>query len=223
MVYKTRPRRRKVVRTKRKKMYKKRIPRLTFANPRMIYKAKLTAGSSAITVPTGQGFVSAQSYSFGDIVPDDLDGFIKLYDEIKITGVKIQIIPRGNVAQAGLTQDQGFIYYSVIDYSDDNTLSTVDEALQYASCRKHFSWRPMARYFPVKCPVLLKDVNNTNMIQTQQPQWLQLLPQTIVGTSYNNANVAHLGLKLISNINESDEDIIFDVYAHLYCQFRNKI
>jgi len=223
MVYKTRPRRRKVVRTKRKKMYKKRIPRLTFANPRMIYKAKLPVAIDTVVTPTGQMFVSAQTYSFGDIIPDDIDGFIKLYDEIKITGVKIQIIPRGNVAAASDVINQGFVYYSVIDYSDDNTLPDVNTALQYSTCRKHYSWKPMSRYFPVKCPVLLKDVNNTNMIQTQNPQWLQLLPQTIVGTSYNNANVAHLGLKLISNVNESDEDVTLDVYAHLYCQFRNKI
>lgn len=210
---------------KRKRAYRPRLraaPRLTYATPKMIYKATLQGKKTSIICASNTSFVLADSFSFGDIIPNDIDAFGQLYDEIKLTAVRISILPRGNVANAGLTQEEGFRYYSVIDYSDDNILPDVETALQYATCRTHSSWKPMNRFVSLKQPIIVKDVNNTNMLQTQSPQWLQILPQTIVGIPIVNASVAHLGIKIISEKNESAEDVIFDVYTKFYCLFRNK-
>jgi len=213
----------KVSRFQRKKRYNGRKKKVMYATPKMIYAITLQAPVTTFTVSSGTSNVEAFSWSFGEIVANDIDALMNLYDEIKITGVTVEIKPRGNVAQAGLVADGGFQYYTVQDSTDDNTLASTSEALEYANVRTHQSWRPMKRYVKVTVPKLLKDCNNNPLLTVEAPKWLQLRQQIIGGVTYNNAIVAHLGLKLITEVNEGDESHIFDVYQKYHCLFRNKI
>lgn len=213
----------KVSRFQRKKRYNGRKKKVMYATPKMIYAITLQAPVQQMLVESGNFAVEAFSWSYGDIVANDIDALMNLYDEIKITGVTIEIKPRGNIAQAGFVADGGFQYYTVQDSTDDNTLASTSEALEYANVRIHQSWRPMRRYVKLTVPKLLKDCNNNPLLTVEAPKWLQLRQQVIGGVTYNNAVVAHLGLKLITAVNEGDEDQIFDVYQKFHCQFRNKI
>jgi len=209
-------------RTWRKRNYKKGTSKLTYANPRMIYKAKLNCPVVEYSIEPDGSITDSYTVSLSDIIPKDVDAFAQIYDEFKLTGFTLRIVPRGNQANATAPDNNGFYFYTVIDHTDDNTFSSVDQALTYASCRRHASWKPMKRYVKCMVPLLAKDVNNTPLLQIQKPQWLQTVPQTIGGVVYNDAVVGHTGLKLITDLNTSTDTINLDIYRTYYVQYRNK-
>lgn len=203
-----------------------------YATPRMIYKIPLNLEKLEIEVLAGTVKTFNFNISLEDIAGNDLTAFINLYDEFKITGFKWTLKPRGNVANANFTSEAiglgeiydniGIQYYSVLDHTDVENLLDADEALEYASCKKHVSWKPASRYVPAYCPTLTKDVDANNMLTVRRPPWLQLKTQTILGTQYNQVQVAHIGCKLFFEENPNQTSIFFDLYIKAYCMFRNK-
>lgn len=210
----------------RAKQFKK--PKVAYATPKMIYAVPLRAQDQTALITANPGATGAHetfeySVSLSDIVSTELAAFTELYDEFKITGFKIQLRPRGNLAGTGSTgQNMGFQFYSVEDFTDLNPLSSVDAALEYANVKLHKSWKGMTRYIKCKVPKLTLDVNNNPVLKVENPGWLQLQPQIIAGTNYDNTIVAHLGCKLIFDYNLNDEDVIFDQFVTLYVQFKTK-
>jgi len=205
---------------------------IIYATPKMIYKLPLNLEKLEIEVLAGTVKTFNFNISLEDIAGNDLTAFINLYDEFKITGFTWTLKPRGNVANANFTSEAiglgeiydnvGIQYYSVLDHTDVTNLLDADEALEYASCRKHVSWKPASRYVPAYCPVLTKDVDANNMLTVRRPPWLQLSTQTIGGTVYNQVQVAHIGCKLFFEENPNQTSIFFDLYIKAYCMFRNK-
>lgn len=215
------------------KKYMRRRKITRFATTKMIYKARLQATTLAFTIPiaattTAYSFVFQVSLS--DIVSNEITAFTNLYDEFKISGFTWTLAPRGNIANSAPadpavtgTLQKGFHYYSVLDHSDANTLSTVNQALEYASCRRHNSWTRAKRYVPAYCPRLTRDVSDNPMLVVEKPKWLQLSTQTIAGTVYNQLNVDHIGCKIICETNYNNDEVIFDLYTNINVMFRNKL
>lgn len=221
-----------------RRMNKRRVARryarkgtIMYATPKMVYKATLQSETTTLTILAGNDGTYEFSPSLGDIVSNDLTAFESLYDEFKITGFTWTIVPRGNVANASYTSDVlgagvfdnlGLQYYSVLDHTDLEPIASADEALEYRNCIRHKSWVTNSRYVPAFVPRLVRDVNNNPMMVTQRSNWMQIKTQSIVGTSYNNKNVAHIGCKLYFEQNPNSTDMEFDFYIKLHCQFRNK-
>lgn len=202
---------RKIARFRRQALY---------ATPKMIYKIPLQVAKMTLVVANAGQSTFEFGVSLSDIVSGDLTAFQALYDEFKITGFKWKLVPRGNNAPVGT--NTGFMYYSVLDRTDTNALTSVDAALEYPNCRKHKSWRTNSRYIPAYCPKLIHDVNNNPMLTIEKPRWLQLNTQTIGGTVYDDTIVSHIGCKIITDVNNGTNPITFDFYITMYCQFRNK-
>jgi len=206
--------------------YVKKAKVANFARPGMIYKIPLRIPAAEIVVdsdPTQAGALGTIEYavSLGNIVANELAAFTELYDEFKITGFKVQLKPRGNMNTAA-GPVQGFHFYSVLDGTDLVPLADIAAAQEYTNCKTHQSWRGMSRYVKCTIPKLTRDVNNNPVLKIEGANWMQLLPQTISGVVYNNANVAHIGLKVIFEYNNNTTDVIFDEYITCYCQFRTK-
>lgn len=213
----------------RKKNYKK-TKKANFANPKMIYKIPLKIADDVLIIPSDPtGALPRVTEEFAISLDDlnvlELTAFTELYDEFKITGFKVQYRPRGNMNTAA-GPVQGFQFYSVLDGTDLVPLADSQAALQYTNCKKHYSWKGMSRYVKCTVPVLTVDVNGNPMLKVEQPRWMQLLPQTIavggVPTIYDNATVAHIGLKTIFENNTNTTAVTFDTYVTVYVQFRNK-
>jgi len=196
--------------------------------PKTILSQKLRGEAAQVTVAANPGitgpYVNLEySVSLSDIVSNELAAYTELYDEFKITGFRVSLKPRGNLASPGSTgANQGFNFYSVIDYTDLQSLSTVSEALEYANVRTHQSWRTFSRYVSCKIPKLIQDINQNPVLKVESPAWMQLAPQMIAGTNYDNTIVAHLGLKLIFEYNPNTTDVIFDEFLTIFVKFRTK-
>jgi len=214
----------------KKYMRKKKITR--FATTKMIYKATLREEKAEITVPiatTTQYYPFVFQESLSDLVGNDIAGFAALYDEFKITGFTWNIRPRGNYTTSAPsdpetvgTLNKGFQYYSVLDHSDVNTLADPNEALEFASCKIHNTWKPASRYVPAYMPRLTHDVNNNPMIIVDRPKWLQMDTQTIGGVGYDQTLINHIGCKLLFESNFNSDEVVLDLYVKIHVQFRNK-
>jgi len=218
-------------RTYRKKKYvkKKRTARKALnvgANSVIAYKLKTDAQAVVVPPsPTGTGNHAHEEYSpsLSELDTNEFNAFAEIYDEFKITGFRVTLKPRGNINQPGSTgANQGFNYYSVIDYTDTVPLASIDKALEYANCKVHKSWKTFSRYVSCKVPKIIYDVNNNPTLKTESPAWMQIEDQTIMGINISNKIVAHLGLKLFFEYNLNTYDVIFDEYITLYVKFRNK-
>lgn len=204
---------------------------IIYATPNMIYKIPLMCEAEIMTITAGTSRAYEFEPSLSDVVSNDLTALENLYDEFRISGYTWTLIPRGNVANASYTSDVlgsaiydnvGFQYYSVLDHTDVESITSPDEALEYRNCRTHQSWKKNSRYVPAYVPRLVKDVNNNPMMVTARSNWMQIKSQTIGGTAYNNKEVAHIGCKIFFETNQNSADYVFDFYIKLYCEFRNK-
>jgi len=213
----------KLVRKYRAGRKKLRVRRKTIihATPRMIYDIQLNSQALTFTVGAANWNSYTFSPSLSNVAGNDLTAFQNLYDEFKITGFTWMLKARGNIA-FGSIGPQGFQYYSVLDYSDSNTLANVNEALEYRNVRYHKSFRDAKRYVPCMCPQLIRDVNNNPLLVVVKPRWMQLTPQVIGGLNYDDTLVAMLGCKIITETNNNANPVTFDLYVKLHVQFRNK-
>ncbi|CAF3337919.1 unnamed protein product [Rotaria socialis] len=160
--------------------------------------------------------------SFGNLPATELTAFRALYDQVKFCAFKVTYKPRGNIANVGASASTMRIY-SVIDRTDATPLINVDAALEYQNCKATLLTRQHSRYIKCTEPVLLRDINNAPMLSVSNSRWLQLDDQTISGTLYSDAVVAHLGLKVITDPNPSPTNIIYlDRFVKIYLQFKTR-
>jgi len=211
-------------RVRKFRLRRRRIPRnIAHANPKMIYDIVLNAKVTTLVIPAAGGVFNFAP-SLSNVASTDLGAFQELYDEFKITGFSWQLIPRGNVISpyANATTNTGYTYFSVIDYTDTNTLASADDALEYSTCKKHSSWKKAGRKVACMVPQLIHDCNNNPMITVVKPRWMQLETQTISGTPYDDTIVAHLGCKLFFPATVNLVGQIYDKFLKLHVQFKNK-
>lgn len=126
-------RRRRVPRRKamRKRQY---APRRRGLRQPAHYFKRVQFATNAITV-TGTSFFSASAFELQNV--PNASEFTSLYDQYKITAVKYQILPRGNVADIGTSATQGNMgrVFSVLDYDDSNAPASFNEMTQYQNCK----------------------------------------------------------------------------------------
>lgn len=226
------PKTQNVKKRRNARKYARKRRMVIYATPKMIYKASLQGLPLAFTVPIASSYTYYPfvfEISLSDLVSNEITAFQNLYDEFKITGFTWTISPRGNIANSAPadptttgTLQKGFHYYSVLDHTDVEDLATPDEALEFASCKRHCSWRQASRYVPAYCPRLTHDINNNPMLVVDKPRWLQIATQTIAGTSYNQQNVNHIGCKIICETNFNNDEVVMDLYYKIHVMFRNK-
>lgn len=139
--------------------------------------------------------------------------FTALYDQYRINGVKVTIIPRGNSAEIGAsaTTGQAVGVFSVIDYDDGSLLTSIQQACQYPNMKMTRSNQMHMRYLKPRCELAgtITSTPTTGAIMATRG-WIDA----------DAAGVPHYGLKLI--FQQSPNTVQqFDLKLDYYLAFKS--
>lgn len=140
-------------RTYRKRPYRKRSYRRRFKRSYryskkgtkvFLYKRFVDLGTFAADSALDQ----FETFSFELNNVPGFSEFAQMYDFYKINAVKISFIPTQTVSNSlsTISNAQNSRFFSVIDYSDDATPSTLNDLRQYSTCRYTNLFRTHTRY-----------------------------------------------------------------------------
>lgn len=204
--------RRKRVYRKKTMLRKKTVPKTVKAYKRAgnYVRQAFTVLDTAITAIPGAPFTYDYSPSLVNIQAAELAAYQELYDEYRIVKCILDIRPNTLI---GDTNDSMRVY-SVIDKNDSGSLPNVGTALAYNNCqiRTSSSKHCVYRSFVPSLTIRIADVNGTSFFQEQTPKFINI----------QNTNVAHLGAKVISDNNPSQQNLVFNSYITLLVEFRTK-
>lgn len=96
------------------------------------------------------GLPNASSFSFQLADCTEATNLAALYDEYKICGIRIDVIPRGNVFDLKGGDLTSGVIYEVVDYDDANALIDADAAVQFGTCRTQKLTSRFRRFFKPK-------------------------------------------------------------------------
>lgn len=181
MVYrkKTNFRKKRMVRKYKPKFIRKRfVPKNVFA-----FKRFFEATDLATTAVLGAQVPQNLSVSFSNL-PSPTD-FTNLFDMYKICAIKVTYIPDLSEAIAG---QQSCNLNSWLDYNDIG-IPVITTGEQKESYKTTKGTRIHKRYFKPQVPITVSDVSATSFLQCQRAPWI----------STTNTNIAHIGLKVISD------------------------
>lgn len=160
-----------------------RQPRLKGNKNIMYFKRTFQAAALSTLGAVGNQVTLNASISLGNL-PSVTD-FTNLFDMYKICGIKLVLVPDFSEAQAGALNCN---MNSYLDYNDIS-LPVITTGEQKASWRVTKGTRIHKRYYRPQVPINVTDVSTTSFLQSQPAPWI----------STNNTNIAHLGLKCISD------------------------
>lgn len=210
----------------KRKTFKRRAPRRgrkfvkkTFRKAGNFVKQRFTTKQGTIIIPTTTSSFYDFQPSISNIIPAELAAYQELYDEYRIVGIKVSFVPQITSAQVDSFGGNIPNHYVVTDKNDANSLPTVAAALAYNNCQRKKMTQPLSRYCRPSPTLLLEDTNGNKFVQEQPPKWIQL-DNSI---QPNNINVEHLGVKYITEINNSGETLNVDVFETLWVEFKTKL
>lgn len=218
----------------RKMRTKKTKKRTTYRGRRRTYKSKLTAPLSkreysyveriklGDSDPAGGGGIVnlafSPSYSnipgyVGGAGPNTGDAlaFQNLYDEYILWKYVIEFRPK--VPNPDQTYPV-FDLYSVVDYNDTANLASVAAALEYANVKVHKANKGFKRTVYPRIPLVITDISGNPFITPSKPRWISTVRASQI--------VPHLGLKVISDPNNSATPVGFEVMLTMYIKFKTK-
>lgn len=218
---------RRNVRRPRRKMYRRR--RLARSRPTVHYfkrMVKISDVTASFNSTTGVSTNISGTYVFGlDAVPNSTE-FTSLYDQYKIRGVKLSIVPSGNTYMtstvSGATGQYGFgRINSVLDYDDSAPPVSENELLQYMTLKQTPGWKTHTRFIKPKVQFSVANDDAGGTVASAAPRgncWLDC----------GNPSVDHLGIKLwipapVNNpaTGNTSTSITYSVYATYYLAFKN--
>jgi hypothetical protein len=134
------------------------------------------------------------------------------FDQYKIEAVRVSVVPRNNAVnlQTGLTD-----LYCVIDYDDSNSLSSSNQAQNYANCIKLAPGESCARTFTPRIAVAAY-TGTFSGFTSPSPQWLDAASPAI----------QHYGFKIYVPATGVIGQTVFqqwDINFEYYICFRNVI
>lgn len=198
--------------TRRRNIRRKRVMRprrVGLRQPVHMFKRAQFA-SSVITVTGGVDAYAAASFELQNI--PSASEFTALYDQYKITGIKYQLMPRGNTAEVGSSAVQGnqCRIFSVLDYDDSVAPTSIAQLTQYQNLKVTNSTQTHTRYFKPRfnLDILSGSVGLTGNAPTTG--WIDV----------TNADVKHRGLKLAIQAPPAGT-YVYDLLVTYYLMFKN--
>lgn len=149
----------------------------------------------------------------------DLPGytdFQNLYDEYKIYGVKVRLIPHYNQLDAAPAIAAGYDgmtnIVTVIDQNDDTPLATFNEALEFQTSKIHQYTTSLKRYFVPGVQLWPAGVTGFTQTAGVTRQWLTM-PDVNSGFT---PDVKHYSFKAIYDSNSGTVSEQYQVYTTFY-------
>lgn len=162
---------------------------------------------------------AALAFKLSDLL--NVDEYKALYDQYKITGVAVRLIPKALQFQGTQTSTTGAIGYgqvvTAIDYDDQTVPGSKDQLLQYGSAKVTDGNKIHSRYF---APKILNQVYSSALVTAYAPKKAQYLDTV-------NDAVPHFGLKVwidapvIPATMGLLTSISYDVYVTYYFKCKN--
>lgn len=191
------------------------IARQVHAYKRMWKISTITASVAGGGVQTN--IAGAYSFKLSDL--PNYTELTALYDQYKITGVKISFIPSAteynSAIPQGATVAQGFNpFMSAIDYDDTTTPTSEDQLMEYGSLKRSGPGRIHSRYI---VPKVLQEVYRSVATTGYRPisgQWLDIA----------QPDIPHYGLKVWCSAPPAAGTataITYNVYATYYIKCKN--
>lgn len=164
-------------------------------------------------VTNGLTAFGANSYTPVNIALTSLPNyteFTALYDQYKITGLKVKFVPRGNSSDI-TTQNNISSLFTVIDLDDGNPLTTVDQAMQYQSMKMCRSTQTQVRYLKPRFNVgAINQVAGGLIGKKNTNGWLDCTSDSVV----------HYGIKTALTAGAT-QSVIYDLMVTVYLAFKN--
>lgn len=217
--YRRRPR--KVMRRKPRKVAvrRNRLQRQVHMFKRIVNLGQYTASITSGSVPTISPVSKAFSFQLSDL--PNVSEYTSLFDQYKITGIKLRIVPRTAMTTQGVvtgtTAPVGYgQVVTAIDYDDAANPIAKDTLLEYGSAKYTSSNKIHSRYFkPKVLNAVWVNIASTGYSPVKAP-WIDQA----------NNNLPHYGLKMWIDAPEnsgggSNSSISYDVYATYYFMCKN--
>lgn len=162
----------------------------------------------------------AKAFSFQLVDLPNVAEYTSLFDQYKITGVSVRVIPKSSEqiqgGTSGTVQTLGYgQVVTAIDYDDAANPASKDELLEFGSSKTTSSNRIHTRFIR---PKMLNVVFRNALTSGYSP-----VKATWLDQAYND--LPHYGLKLWvdapSGFNVADTSIAYDIYATYYFSCKN--
>lgn len=136
--------------------------------------------------------------------------FTALYDQYKITGVKIKFLPRGNSSDVS-TQNNISSLFTAIDLDDSQVPTSVDQLLQYQNMKMVRTTQSLVRYWKPKFNVgTLSTLAGGLSGKMNTTGWIDVTDDSVLHYGCKTALTALAG-----------QNVIYDLIVTLYLAFKN--
>lgn len=155
--------------------------------------------------------------SFGNLFSSDLAAYQTIYDMYRILKVRIRIRSPFTQATTGALTGSYWNVYSVIDKTDSNSLTSINQALAYTNCviKKSTDSYCVDRTYVPGVTIVDTDTNGNSFHHFLSKPWIE------TAAVLNNKDVAQLGLKVFFDVN-TDVTLNYEVYIQMIIEFKNK-
>lgn len=188
-----------------------RAPMFKYATAGTVYSFKRTFQFANFHMDHTTGLATSVGYSFKLNDLPNYTEFTALFDQYKITGIKIRLIPEQNQQALGVGVFNIPPIYTVIDYDDDTALTAITDAMQYQNCKIHttISGSQIVRFFRPHIAVAAYSGTFTSYMNKSM-QWIDSA----------SPDTRHYGFKIIVAA-ITTLDTTFSVVATYYLKMRN--
>lgn len=199
---------------RRKRLARRPMGRIVRAPRQPVQYFKRSVYYSAWTANSTTTDIFVNYYGVLNVLPN-VSEFTSLYDQYRINGIKVTLIPRGNQSDIGTasgTVAQSVGVFSVIDYDDISPLTSLNQALQYQNLKMTRSHQIHSRYFkPRILNSVLANAGTGAVANAGSTRgWLDV----------NSGDVPHMGVKFVLQQSPNSTQT-FDVKIDYYLAFKN--
>jgi len=177
-------------------------------NPRSdntVYKIVQGNASGTAASSSSANTYSQWYYSLGNL--DQASSLAAVFDQYRITKIEIMFMPRVSAVAASTSLNTG-VFSTVVDYDDASALTTLAQAQDYANVISSPGSVGHYRVFEPHVAVAAYSGSFSSYANETSP-WIDCA----------STSVQHYGVKTAWS--QTDAVYTYDVYAHLWLEFRN--
>ncbi len=182
--------------------------------PTRLFKYKHSFVWQVITNAASANTYGNIQHTLADIT--NYSTYTTMFDSYRIAAVKIRFLPVGVEEVVNLpsnaTPALAPLIYTVIDYDDGNTPSSINSLINYSTLRMNSMGKGFTRYYKPRIPGCIANSSGTIVAgSTIRPPWLDCAQPSI----------AHYGLKFAMEFASGGGQFGYKVISTYYLQFKS--
>lgn len=196
---------------KRRKMTRRRTK--LFRRPTSAYRfTRISQGSQILASNAG---AATGAYNFQLASLSGYTEFTALFDQYRIVGVEVQLIPNVTGSDANPLSTVVLLpnVHTVIDYDDDSTVGTLTTLMKYPSYRRTRGNQVHKRFLRPAAQIEVYKTAGTMGTSAKWGQWLDC----------GDSTIPLFGMKYYVDATNSATTIAYQVYFKYYLEFKGVI